>query len=146
MSAVCAPEPTVQSLRLSELPLTKIMFLPDGTLVGVGHSYDPLVFGRTAAGWTQLGQLSAGKTTKEASSAVAENRRMFQAQATMGGGMGGGVAKLESVHQSQVCGLQYFGSTYGGTAAEFTTTGLDGKVVFWTRDQLTKAMDALAIS
>jgi len=141
---VSAAEPTVQNVRLSDLPLTKILFLPDGTLVGAGHSYDPLVFGRGVSGWSQLGQLSASKTAKEAGSAVAENRRMFQAQATMGAG--GGVAKLESAHQNQVCGLQYFGSTYGGTAAEFTTSALDGKVVFWTRDQLSKAMEGLAIS
>ena len=146
--AVSAAEPTVQHVRLSDLPLTKILFLPDGTLVGAGHSYDPLVFGRGASGWSQLGQLSASKTAKEAGSAVAENRRMFQAQATMGAG--GAVAKLESAHQSQVCGLQYFGSTYGSTEAVFTTSALDGKVVFWTRDQLSnvavKAMEGLAIS
>jgi len=141
---VSAAEPAVQNVRLSELPLTKILFLPDGTLVGAGHNYDPLVFGRTSSGWAQLGQLSASKSAQAAGSAVAENRRMFQAQATMGAGQG--VAKLESAHQSLVCGMQYFGNTYGGTAAEFTTSALDGKIVFWTRDQLSKAMQALAIS
>ena len=56
------------------------------------------------------------------------------------------MVKLDSVHQNMVCGLQYFSSTYAGTPAEFTTSGLDGKIVFWTRDQLTKAMQGLAIS
>lgn len=142
--AVSNAEPKVQIVRLSELPLTKIIFLPDGTLVGVGHNYDPILFGRTGAGWGQLGQLSVGKTTKEAGSAIAENRRMFQAQATMGAA--GMVAKLDSVHQSLVCGLQYFGSKYGETTAEFTTTALDGKVVFWTRGDMQKAKEAQAAS
>lgn len=124
------------------MPVTKILFLPDGTLVGVGHNYDPLLFGRTGSGWAGLGQLTTVKSAGAASSAVAANRRMFQDQSSMGGA----VATLESTHQSQVCGLQYFGSTYGSKPAQFTTTGLDGKLVFWTPDQLSKVMGALAIS
>jgi len=137
------PEAT-QVVRLSELPLNKLLFLPDGSLVGVGHCYDPLLFGKSGANWAQLGKLTAGKGAAVQGSAVQENRKMWQAQATTG--QGGAVAKLESVHQNLVCGLQYFSSTYGGTPAEFTTSGLDGKIVFWTRDQLSKAMQGLEIS
>ena len=46
---VAAAEPTTQTVRLSELPMTQILFLPDGTLVGVGHCYDPLLFGKSGA-------------------------------------------------------------------------------------------------
>ena len=81
---------------------------------------------------------------KEEASGISATRKMFQAQAATG--QGHAVAKLESVHQNQVCGLQYFSSTYAGTPAEFTTSGLDGKIVFWTRDQLSKAMQGLEIS
>ena len=53
--------------------------------------------------------------------------------------------KLTSVHQNLVCGLQYFGASFGGAPAEFTTTALDGKVAFWSRDEITAAMSALAL-
>jgi hypothetical protein len=53
--------------------------------------------------------------------------------------------QVDSVHQFQVCGLQPFGASFGGIAAEFTTTALDGKIVFWTRDQLTTAMKGLTL-
>jgi len=141
---VAAADPTTQTVRLSELPLSKILFLPDGSLVGVGHCYDPLLFGKSGAGWAQLGKLAAAKGGDKAQSAVAENRRMFQAQVAMG--QGNKVEKLDSMHQNMVCSLQYFSSSYAGTAAEFTTSGLDGKIVFWTRDQLSKAMAGLEIS
>ena len=38
------------------------------------------------------------------------------------------------------------GGRSGGVAAEFTTSALDGKVAFWTRDQLSAAMKGLAIA
>lgn len=69
---------------------------------------------------------------------------MFQAQASTGQNQQ--VAKLDSVHQNLVCGLQHFNSKLENASAEFTTSGLDGKIVFWTRDQLDKAMKALDIS
>jgi len=112
--------------------------------VGVGHCYDPLLFGKSGAGWAQLGKLTAAKGGDAAQSAVAANRRMFQQQVATG--QGSAVAKLTSVHQNMVCALQYFSSSYGGTAAEFTTSSLDGKIVFWTRDQLSKAMQGLDIN
>ena len=46
-----------QVVRLSDLPLTQLTFLPDGSLLGVGHCYEPLLFTRTAAGWAFAGKL-----------------------------------------------------------------------------------------
>ena len=37
-------------------------------------------------------------------------------------------------------------SAIGTTAAEFTTSSLDGKVGFWTRDEITAAMSQMEIS
>mgnify|MGYP003349950713 CR=1 FL=1 len=61
----------MQALRLSELPVTQLLFLPDGTLVGGGHCYDPLLFAPTAEGWRLAGKISsAGAGGKKAQSAV----------------------------------------------------------------------------
>ena len=51
-----------------------------------------------------------------------------------------------SVHSNLVRGLQPFEAQVGPMRAEFTTTALDGKIVFWTRDELSAAMSAVAIS
>ena len=137
-----------QVVRLSELPLTNMLFLPDGSMIGVGHGMDPLLFARTASGWACTGKLTAAKAEKKAASSVSAARSMFQAQTAKGQSSDASAADkmVGSAHSQMVCGLQHFGSSVGTTAAEFTTTALDGQVVFWTRDEISSAMSALAIS
>ena len=139
----------VQIVRLSELPLTSLLFLPDGSMVGVGHCYDPLLFTRTPAGWTVAGKLTS---KKKASSAAGGNfanaRNMFQAQTAKGESAAAAAADgtLSSAHSFLVCGMQPFGTSIGSVASEFTTSALDGKIAFWTRDELAAAMSTVAIS
>jgi len=135
---------SAQTVRMSELPLTKILFLPDGSLVGAGHSYDPLLFARTAGGWKVAGKLTAAKKAEEKKGNFGAAKAMFQQQAATGQAVAG--EKLTSFHQNQVCGLQLYGMPFAGAPFEFTTTALDGKVVFWSRDEIDTAMGALAIS
>lgn len=139
-----------QVLRLSELPLTHLLFLPDGCMVGVGHTYDPILFARTAQGWTNAGKLVGQKRagSDKAVSAMMNARNMFQAQTMQGQSAAGAAADKASAstHQNLVCGMHVFGAKFGSTTAEFTTTALDGKIVFWTRDEISTAMGALAIS
>lgn len=137
-----------QTVRLSDLPLTALIFLPDGALVGVGHGYDPLLFTRTASGWAYSGKLVGKKTAAKSHGAFASAKNMFQAQSRMGESAAAAAADgVASVHSNLVCGLQLFtGGVFGATRAEFTTSALDGKVGFWTRDEITAAMGAVAIS
>ena len=138
----------VQVLRLSELPLTSLLFLPDGTMVGAGHCYDPLVFTRAAGGWAYAGQLTGSKKQEKSGGAFASARNLFQAQTKMGESAAAAAAdkNVGSTHSNLVCGVQLFGSALGGTAAEFTTSSLDGRIGFWTRDEITAAMGAVSIS
>jgi len=140
VAAAAAEQGCMQALRLSELPITQLLFLPDGSLVGGGHCYDPLLFTNTAQGWTLAGKVvphaSSGGAKK---SAMAATRDMWKAQVNTGEGGGGGVT-LESAHHNQVCGMQLFGTSFGGTDAVFTTSGLDGKVIFWSEAEIKDAM------
>ena len=140
IAAAAAEQGCMQALRLSELPITQLLFLPDGSLVGSGHCFDPLLFANTAQGWTLAGKVvphaSGAGATK---SAVGATRDMWKAQVKTGDGGGSGVT-LNSAHQNQVCGMQMFGGTFGGTDAVFTTSGLDGKVIFWSQAELNDAM------
>jgi len=135
--------PTV--VRLSDLPLTHLLFLPDGCMVGAGHCYDPLLFAPTPHGWALAGKLKGKQAAKAAAGGFASARNMFQAQ-TAQGQSSISSDKSDSMHGFLVCGLQLFNSAYGSVAAEFTTSALDGKVVFWTRDEVSAAMSTLAIS
>lgn len=136
-------------VRLSDLPLTSLLFLPDGSMIGVGHCYDPLLFTRTPAGWALSGKLLGKKAASKAGGgAFASARNMFQAQTNKGESAAAAAADADggSAHSNLVCGAQIFGASFGGVAAEFTTSALDGKIGFWTRDEISAAMSAVAIS
>ena len=82
--------------------------------------------GKRAAAGTIKGKAAA----KEEASGISATRKMFQAQAATGqGDVQSTAAKLDSMHQNLVCGLQQFGGSFGGVAAEFTSSSLDGKIV-----------------
>lgn len=133
-----------QVVRMSDLPLTNLLFLPDGRVVGVGHSYDPILFLRAANGWVVAGKLMGAKKEVAKQGNFASARSMFQEQSRMGQTSGTSAAdKLDSVHQNLVAGLQVFGRSFAGTHVEFTTSSLDGKVAFWTNDSLSAAMSGL---
>lgn len=137
-----------QVVRMRELPLTHLLFLPDGSLVGAGHSYDPILFTRTDAGWQMAGVISGTHAEKKQGGAFANARNLFQTQTAQGQSTSAAAADRSNatMHSNLVCGLQLFGSTLGSSPAEFTTSGLDGKVVFWSREEISAAMSALAIS
>jgi actin related protein 2/3 complex subunit 1A/1B len=135
-----------QVVRMGDLPLTQLMFLPDGNLVGAGHSYSPYLFARAASGWALAGKVVGEKKSEAKKGNFANARNMFQAQSAMGQSAGAGASdKLETMHSNLICGLRYFGAAFGGGMAEFTTSGLDGKVVFWSRDEISAAMSQLAL-
>jgi len=132
VAAMAANNCTVQTLRLSELPLTQLLFLPDGSLVGAGHCYNPILFVKQGSGaWAEAGKISPAKTESKEAGGTAATRRMFQAMDATGRvETASAGAALNTVHQFQVCGLCHFGSTIGSTASEFTSSALDGKIVW----------------
>ena len=138
-----------QVVRMSELPLTQLLFLADGSLIGAGHSYTPFLFSMNGPGgeWCSAGKLGAHRKKDVAKGNFASARSMFQAASNTGQTASAAATdKADSVHQNLVCGLQLCGKAFGGQHAEFTTSGLDGKVVFWSKDDMTGGMRALDIS
>jgi actin related protein 2/3 complex subunit 1A/1B len=121
-----------QVVRLSELPLTRLLFLPDGNMIGVGHGYAPYLFCRTATGWEVAGKIEGKKKEEAKKGNFGAARAMFQAQSNMGQSAAAASSKVETVHSNLVCGMQLFGSNFGGQPTEFTTSGLDGRIAFWT--------------
>lgn len=134
-------------------PLAQALtFLPTGSFIGVGFSYTPLLF-RQIAGTGKfthgepLESSDRGSGASFATSAVNAAMRMFQAQDKAGQEQTvSQSAKLSSVHQNCVTSVRVFNGKVSGRVVEFTTTGLDGCVVFWTSDELASAMQALAVT
>ena len=79
---------------------------------------------------------------------MANARNMFQAQTHQGQSAAGAAADRQTAttHGNLVCAMRLYEAGFGGQDFEFTTSALDGKIAFWTRDELTAAMGALAIS
>jgi hypothetical protein len=137
----------VQTLRLSDLPLTQLLFLPDGSLVGAGHCFSPVLFVREGASWKEAGKIIPAKGATKQVGGTAATRKMFQAMDRTGRAEAATTAaQLDSVHQFCVCDLRLFNSSIGGQPAEFTSSARDGKIVWWTRDELSAAMQNLNLT
>jgi actin related protein 2/3 complex subunit 1A/1B len=129
-----------------------LCFLPSGALVGVGFNYTPLLFVQQPH---SLGVYSDGAPLESAdarpapdgaTSAVSAAMRMFQAHDKAGQEQAvSQSAKLSSVHQNCVTSVRPFEGNVQGKAIEFTTSGLDGCLVFWTSEEMSAAM-ALALA
>jgi len=112
----------ITSLKLDILPLTKIIFPKEDSVVGVGFNCEPFLF-KNAGGWK-----------KDASLDKRDN-----SGAKKSGGVGGiwkdrdnkgtsGAAEstsLDTKHQNTITWIVPTG------ANDFTTSGLDGNVVWW---------------
>lgn len=138
---------SMQLIRLRQLPLKALTFLPSGALVGAGYCYSPVVLSLHAGAYSDGVPLDAvaSETSTAADAAVSgvhAARRMFQAQAKAAQESSVSVAaRLPTVHQSTVMALRTFDRP--GVGVEFTTAGLDGQVVFWTTEELSGALATL---
>ena len=47
-----------------------------------------------------------------------------------------------AAHSFPVADVRLFGASIGGTRAELTTSARDGKLVWWTREEIAASMDA----
>lgn len=146
VAAIAAGATEVQTLRLSELPLTQLLFLPDGTLVGAGHCFNPVLFAQSGGVWAEAGKLKPIKGASKEEGGASATRKMFQAMDRTGRTESTSTAaQLDSIHQFCVCDLRLFNSSIGGQPAEFTSSARDGKMVWWTRDELSAAMQGLSL-
>ncbi|GAB9465679.1 hypothetical protein Gpo141_00003078 [Globisporangium polare] len=129
--------PTVQSIRFAHHPLTRIMFLSNDAIVGVGYDFNPLLFSADASGfWSFLEFVDK----KPAQGAVARStgsfntaRSMWESKVSRGQSSDATQSDkgaLWTKHESTITDIQgYAGSA--NSVTEFTTSALDGRVVLW---------------
>eukprot|EP01133_Synstelium_polycarpum_P002903 gene2903-3335_t len=122
--------PTVQKLRLRNLPLRDLLFITENSIVGVGNDCTPILFTNSGE-WKLIGELD--KSEAAAGGAETSARNVFQNKVDLGESKVD--IKLPSVHQNCITNIIPFKST-GGVVSDFSTSGLDGNIVIWHVKQL----------
>jgi actin related protein 2/3 complex subunit 1A/1B len=135
--------PIVQTVTLPGLPYLDIAFLGDSTLVAVGFDANPALYVAGGAdseptwGFTDVVDKKDEKKEEAKVPAKGANfgaaRAMFAKAADQGGSAGAKTATLpvvETIHKNNISSVNVFAPAEGN-ATTFSTSGLDGRVVFW---------------
>ena len=115
----------VQTIKLPCLPLTQLLFLDEAKLIGAGHDANPALFAKTNA-WAFSRFLDEKKEAEtKAASGVAAKMAMWQAKDKTGSAQGASAGSTAwKKHQGPVTCLKK-------SAAGFSTTACDGRLVAW---------------
>ncbi|KAG5182487.1 actin-related protein 2/3 complex subunit ARPC1B or p41-Arc [Tribonema minus] len=147
---------TVCAVNYSLLPLSAVMFLGEGAVVGGGHDMEPLLFSRDAqGGWAMKTRLdtdfsASRKGSQQAAvTKISAARAMFQAKTTRGEEASDGVsATFKTTHRNAITCIRAVpsgGGGGGGGGGQFSTTALDGQIAMWETSSLNVDMGALRI-
>jgi len=135
--------PIVQTVTMPGLPYLDIGFLSDNTVVAVGFDANPALY--VAGGsdaeptWGFVDIVDKKDEKKEeaktpAKAGAAAARAMFTAAASQGHAVGGPKKEekvIETIHKNNINSLQIFPGTGEAPSTTFSTSGIDGRVVFW---------------
>jgi len=144
-------KPVVQSITYDKLPFRDIGFLNDQALIAVGHDCQPILFVHDGEQWVFEKALDESKKKAatggpKKASAFGSAMAMFGNQADKGVSIGktGGVAVLTNTnlttrHQNQITQLRI------RDPGTFTTSGVDGRVLFWHLNDLEVDLSRLTI-
>lgn len=125
--------PAVQTIYQKCLPTTKVAFLGDDKIVAVGFDLNPTTYAfggsDTEPAWSEdkkLDDETHGKVSKTGGSNASAARNMFQAADTRGVKKGHAEeAEIKTIHKNQIVGFQV------QSATQFSTSGVDGRIVTW---------------
>jgi actin related protein 2/3 complex, subunit 1A/1B len=115
----------VQAIRVSELPFMSVRFVDENNAVAAGHSNYPVLFSNNGGTWAyvrNLDEQKAAGATKAAGARAAF--QMFQSKVETG--QESKTAEAITKHKSTISCVQPV------SANQVTTTGLDGRLVFWS--------------
>jgi actin related protein 2/3 complex subunit 1A/1B len=127
-------QPTVQTMHTRNLPLTKVMFSSEETLIGVGHEMNPTEFVMDSDFiWgvgRKLDSLTSTTETKTKGSGFSAARNMFGARGGSKGGSKKTGSKCLTKHTGCITEINSL-SAPGENCVKFATSGVDGQVFFW---------------
>ena len=120
----------VTVLRLKELPLIDLIWANENLIIGAGHNMFPRTFERGADGFFKIGKNLDEQKVSEGNKAVGTRAAFNMFQSKVEVGQNDNVTKLNTKHQNYV---SYMKPCVGapGNWTRISTSGLDGKIVFW---------------
>jgi len=135
--AALSATPTVQSVVCNDLPFLDIHFLSNSALVGAGFNCNPTLFTSTGGHWAVKDVLDkaskADKKPAATGSAFSAARNMWADSAHKGLAAGSGVehkeTSLPTRHQNTITTIWKL------KPGVITTSGVDGRVLFWHLNQ-----------
>jgi len=134
--------PNVTTLKLAELPFVDLLWISENSVIAVGHECAPTLFSDASGSWALVQNLDQPK--KSDGAAVQQSARaVFQNKVDVGQDARTGT-KMETKHQNCInCIFNYKGS--GDKVTDFTTSGVDGNVIFWNVKSFEQQFSGLKI-
>jgi len=132
-------EAIVSTVNLPTLPFIDIAFLSDNAVVGAGYDMNPAIFeaGGSEAepvwGFKEFVDKKSGtKEDKKEVSAMQASKNMFGAAVNQGHSFGAVSTDVEmwTKHKNIIINVQVQPAA-SGSSVKFTTSAIDGRVVFW---------------
>jgi len=136
-------QPVVQSCTMPGLPYLDIAFLGDNTVLAVGFDANPHVFvaggsdSEPVWGFVDVVDKKDEKKTVDtapAKSGIGSARAMFVDAASRGHAVGAKKVEekvIDTIHKNNINSLQVFAKPDGSSSTSFSTSGVDGRIVFW---------------
>jgi len=108
-------------IKLDCLPLTRLIFPAENQAIGVGYNCEPYLFSNTG-GWKKDKSLDVKSTGQQKGNSISS---MWKTMDTKGSSSAIETS-LDTKHQNTISWI------FKTEAKKFTTSGLDGNVVWWT--------------
>jgi actin related protein 2/3 complex subunit 1A/1B len=120
----------IQTVKFADLPLLDLLWVDESRIAGVGHDRTPFLFEVNAEGWWSFSRKLEGKGGAPQKAAGGQQSAFNIFKNKVETGQSTNITTLDSIHQNSVNSIQAFASA-GGRVTEFTSTGLDGRIVHW---------------
>lgn len=129
---------TVQCLtKDSKIPYNQVLFMSENVLLAAGPNFNPIILaGADGKDWKLKQEPEAASTSKKGSSVASNIAARFQ-RMDQQGQSGDELDKKtagQSPHISNISSIQNLGKT-------IATTGYDGRVVFWSLNELASQLE-----
>jgi len=133
---------TTTTITTRHLPMRSLVWVSDKCVVAAGHDCYPVTYSKEGNTWVCGGSIDSKKKASAGGGMSAMNR--FKQLDTKGREDTSNETVLNSVHQNAVCDVQIFKGSRS-RCSEFSTTGIDGRMVFWNVSSLSSSFAALKI-
>ena len=131
--------PKYQCIKLDFLPNQVLLFISDSLIVAGGHSFRPEFFQLKSDSWEYIGSCdNMSKSTKTSKmSSFSSARELWTNKTTRGITKNNASSELNTKHTNCITNICIYGKKDGQKVSNFSTSGLDGKIIIWDHSCIT---------